>query len=52
MAGLTEPPADGFTLFRLDGFDWRIYRRAVTQDGRPRLFLKPASTASTSAAAA
>ena len=29
IAGLPEPPADGFPLFRLGGFDWRIYHRAV-----------------------
>jgi len=29
VSGMPEPPADGFPLFRLDGFDWRIYHRAV-----------------------
>ena len=29
IAGMPEPPADGFPLFRLNGFDWRIYHRAV-----------------------
>jgi hypothetical protein len=29
LAGMPEPPADSFPLFRLNGFDWRIYHRAV-----------------------
>ena len=29
MAGIPEPPMDGFPLFRLNGFEWRIYHRAV-----------------------
>ena len=29
MPGLPEPPADGLPLFRLNGFDWRIYHRAL-----------------------
>ena len=29
MAGIPEPPAEGFPLFRLNWFDWRIYHRAV-----------------------
>jgi len=29
IAGLPEVPADGFPLFRLNGFEWRIYHRAV-----------------------
>jgi glycosidase len=29
ISGLPEPPADGFPLFRLGGFEWRIYRRPV-----------------------
>ena len=29
MAGMPEPPASGFPLFRLNGFDWRIYHRVV-----------------------
>ena len=29
IAGLPDPPAAGFPLFRLNGFDWRIYHRAV-----------------------
>jgi cyclomaltodextrinase / maltogenic alpha-amylase / neopullulanase len=29
IAGMPEPPADGFPLFRLNGFDWRVYHRAV-----------------------
>ncbi len=29
IAGLPEPPADGLPLFRLGGFDWRIYHRTV-----------------------
>jgi glycosidase len=27
--GMPEPPATGFPLFRLGGFEWRIYHRAV-----------------------
>ena len=29
ITGLPDPPAAGFPLFRLNGFDWRIYHRAV-----------------------
>ncbi len=29
IAGMPEPPSDCFPLFRLNGFDWRIYHRAV-----------------------
>ena len=29
MAGLPEPPPEGLPLFRLAGFDWRIYHRVV-----------------------
>jgi hypothetical protein len=29
IAGIPEPSADGFPLFRLNGFDWRVYHRAV-----------------------
>ena len=29
MAGIPELPMDGFPLFRLNGFEWRIYHRAV-----------------------
>jgi glycosidase len=29
IAGLSEAPASGFPLFRLNGFEWRIYHRAV-----------------------
>jgi glycosidase len=29
MPGLPEPPPEGLPLFRLAGFDWRIYHRAV-----------------------
>jgi len=29
LTGMPEPPADSFPLFRLNGFDWRIYHRAV-----------------------
>jgi glycosidase len=29
IAGLPEAPASGFPLFRLNGFEWRIYHRAV-----------------------
>jgi cyclomaltodextrinase / maltogenic alpha-amylase / neopullulanase len=29
IAGMAEPPTDGFPLFRLNGFDWRVYHRAV-----------------------
>ena len=29
LAGMPEPPVDGFPLFRLNGFEWRIYHRAV-----------------------
>ena len=29
MAGLPELPAEGFPLFRLNGFEWRVYHRAV-----------------------
>jgi cyclomaltodextrinase / maltogenic alpha-amylase / neopullulanase len=29
IAGTPEPTTDGFPLFRLNGFEWRIYHRAV-----------------------
>jgi cyclomaltodextrinase / maltogenic alpha-amylase / neopullulanase len=29
IPGMPEPPADGFPLFRLNGFEWRIYHRTV-----------------------
>lgn len=29
IAGMPETPPDGFPLFRLNGFDWRIYHRTV-----------------------
>jgi hypothetical protein len=29
MAGMPDPPANGFPLFRLSGFEWQIYHRAV-----------------------
>ena len=29
MPGLPESPTDGFPLFRLNGFDWCVYHRAV-----------------------
>jgi cyclomaltodextrinase / maltogenic alpha-amylase / neopullulanase len=29
ITGMPEAPAAGFPLFRLNGFDWRIYHRAV-----------------------
>jgi len=29
IAGMAEPPAAGFPLFRLNGFEWRIYHRTV-----------------------
>jgi glycosidase len=29
ISGLPEAPASGFPLFRLNGFEWRIYHRAV-----------------------
>jgi cyclomaltodextrinase len=29
LVGMPEPPADSFPLFRLNGFDWRIYHRAI-----------------------
>lgn len=29
IAGLLEPPGSGFPLFRLNGFEWRIYHRVV-----------------------
>jgi hypothetical protein len=29
MAGLPELTAEGFPLFRLNGFEWRVYHRAV-----------------------
>jgi glycosidase len=29
LAGMPEPPAEAFPLFRLNGFDWRIYHRAI-----------------------
>jgi glycosidase len=29
IPGMPEPTADGFPLFRLTGFEWRVYHRAV-----------------------
>jgi glycosidase len=29
IAGLPDPPTGGFPLFRLNGFEWRIYHRVV-----------------------
>lgn len=29
IKGMPESPSSGFPLFRLNGFDWRIYQRAV-----------------------
>ncbi len=29
MPGLPDPPPEGLPLFRLNGFDWRIYHRAA-----------------------
>jgi glycosidase len=29
LGGMPEAPAEGFPLFRLNGFDWRIYHRAI-----------------------
>jgi len=29
VAGMPEAPTDGFPLFRLNGFEWRIYHRTV-----------------------
>ena len=29
ILGMPEPPAQGFPLFRLNGFEWRIYHRVV-----------------------
>ena len=29
IAGMPEAPASGFPLFRLNGFEWRVYHRAV-----------------------
>lgn len=31
ITGLPDAPADGFPLFRLNGFEWRIYHRSVPQ---------------------
>jgi cyclomaltodextrinase len=31
MAGLPDAPASGFPLFRLNGFEWRIYHRVVAR---------------------
>jgi len=31
ITGMPEPPSDGFPLFRLNGFEWRIYHRAVAR---------------------
>jgi glycosidase len=31
ISGMPEAPASGFPLFRLNGFEWRIYHRAVTK---------------------
>jgi len=30
ISGMADAPASGFPLFRLNGFEWRIYHRAVT----------------------
>jgi glycosidase len=32
ISGMPEPPANGLPLFHLNGFEWRIYRRAVRAD--------------------
>ena len=29
MPGMPDPPATSFPLFRLNGFEWRIYHRAI-----------------------
>jgi hypothetical protein len=29
IPGMPEAPAAGFPMFRLNGFEWRIYHRAV-----------------------
>ena len=29
ISGMPEAPAHGFPLFRLNGFEWRIYHRSV-----------------------
>ena len=29
IAGVPEPSSNGFPLFRLNGYEWRIYHRAV-----------------------
>ena len=29
FTGMPEAPANGFPLFRLNGFEWRIYHRVV-----------------------
>ena len=29
FSGMPEAPADGFPLFRLNGFEWRVYHRVV-----------------------
>jgi hypothetical protein len=31
IAGLTSPPAGALPEFRLKGFEWQIYRRAVSE---------------------
>lgn len=31
IPGMPEAPAAGFPMFRLNGFEWRIYHRAVTK---------------------
>src|ERR1019366_3363107 len=31
ISGVSEPPAADFPLMHLNGFEWRIYRRAVTK---------------------
>ena len=29
FSGMPEAPANGFPLFRLNGFEWRVYHRVV-----------------------
>lgn len=31
MAGMPDAPASGFPLFRLNGFEWRVYHRALAK---------------------